>query len=162
LAITADQKTRIRDLVEQLNAHDALDAALRKRGVSSINSLTGVQAEEIAAKLWQKLCLRKADAATGPAPSQLPDDAREAQNAGPCTQAQIDLAKQLIGELEQLQPGITKRIKAKLSEAGLSKIADLCLADCERFLQQLGKRNIEEFFAASLAKPVKQEGHQGN
>lgn len=150
--ITPDQKARIRDLVEKLQAHASLEKALAKRNVASINSLTYKDAEDIAKGLFNVYCQRQADAAAGD--SKIDQQAREAQNAGPCTRAQVDLAKGLIAELEQMQPGITKKIKAKLTEAGLAKVCDLTLGDCERFLQQLGRRNIEEFLAASLSKPT--------
>lgn len=150
-SITSEQKTRIRDLVAELDASAALEKALAKRGVNSINSLKFSDAAEIIGKLWDKACQRRADATAGA--STLPPDARQAENAGPCTAAQVELAKQLVAELEQMQPGISKKIKAKLVAAGLSKISDLTLGDCERLLQQLGRRNIEEFLAASLAKP---------
>lgn len=150
--ITPEQKTRIRDLVVELDAAASLEKALAKRGVSSINSLTFSQAAEILKKLWDTACQRRADATAGA--STLPTDARQAENAGPCTAAQVELAKSLISELEQLQPGVSKKIKAKLVEAGLSKISDMTLGDCERLLVQLDRRNVEEFFAASLAKPT--------
>lgn len=150
--ITPEQKTRIRDLVAELDASAALERALAKRGVNSINSLKFSDAADILAKLWDKACQRRADATAGA--STLAADTRQAENAGPCTAAQVELAKTLVAELEQLQPGISKKIKAKLVAAGLSKISDMTLGDCERFLGQLGRRNIEEFFAASLAKPA--------
>jgi hypothetical protein len=148
---TPQQRERIQSLAAELDAHQAVEAALRKRGVSSLNSLSYDDANAIGDKLWQRLAQQKADAAAGQ--SRLADDAREAQNAGPCSQAQVDMAKSLIAELEQVQPGATAKIRDKIKAAGLAKLADLSMGDMERFLSQLGNRNVEAFFAADLARP---------
>jgi hypothetical protein len=156
--ITREQKDAIRKLVNELGAQDSLEAALKKRGVSSINSLTYNQAGEIVAKLTaakqkQELAVEVAGQ------TKLPDPTTEAALAGPCTQAQIAIAKQLIEEINQLQPGIVSKIKAKLKDAGLAKISDLSMRDCDSLLAQLGKRNLDAFFAAELAKPKAPAGN---
>lgn len=148
---TAQQRERIQRLAQELDAHQAVETALKKRGMSSLHSLSYDQANEIGDKLWQKSCQAKADATAGE--SKLPADAREAQNAGPCSQAQVDMAKSLIAEIEQMQPGTAAKVRAKIQAAGLAKLADLSMGDMERFLNQLGNRNVEAFFAADLARP---------
>lgn len=150
--ITAAQKERIRDLVLELDATAALEKGLAKRGVNSINSLMFSDAAEIINKLWSLSCQRRADATAGA--STLPQDARQAENAGPCTQSQVDQAKRLLAEMKQVMPDVIERVKAKLMSAGLAVLADMSMGDMERFVCQLDRRNIEEFFAASLTKPA--------
>jgi hypothetical protein len=159
--VTAAQKARIRELVELLAAHDALDGALRKRGVSSVNSLTTTQAGEILARLEAaRLKAELAREVTGA--SKLPTEATSAALAGPCSQVQIDRAKALVMELEQVKPGSAAKIKQKLQAAGMQKIADLSMSDCDALLQQLAARNIEAFFTAALSKPVAAGNPTGN
>lgn len=157
--IDAAVKQRIKQLYDVLLvSQEVREAALRKRGVSSLRSLTKRQAGEILAKLEAAAKRAEIDREVAGA-SELPDAATVAHMTGPCSQEQIERAKQLITEINQLQPGIVDKIKAKLVAAGMQKIADLSMQDCNSLLAQLGRKNVEAFFVAELTKPAATSGN---
>lgn len=156
---TAAVRQRIEQLYETLAVPlETREAALRKRGVSSLRSLTKQQAGEILAKLEAAANRAEIDREVA-GKSSVPDAATVARMAGPCSQEQIERAKQLITEINQLQPGIVDKIKAKLVSAGMQKIADLSMQNCDSLLAQLGRKNVEAFFVAELTKPTVTSGN---
>jgi hypothetical protein len=157
---TADQRLRITTLFGQLGlTSDQRDAVLRKRGVSSVRSLSQEQAAELLKNLEAKYNTIKHDAAEAEAKAVLgesrqPDEAHQMLRSGPASAGQVEEAKRLLTELEQLEPGITGRLKAKLVESGFQRLADLCFDDAEQLVIGLKRRNVEAFFGAVLRKPV--------
>lgn len=143
---TGEQAQQILQLFADLQVpHEAQEAALQKRGANSIRSLKQTDAAELIVRLQAKLDQSLAD-----------PEARSMPTDGPATQPQIDQVKQLIAEVAQNgQPDIAKRVKAKLESHGLAKLADLSMAEIGRLHAALAVRNLEAFFASSLA------GHQG-
>lgn len=157
---TADQRLRITTLFGQLGlTADQRDAVLRKRGVSSVRSLTQGQAAELLKNLEAKYLSVKTQRANEEAAAVLgesrqPDEAHQMLRSGPASAVQVEEAKRLLTELEQLEPGITGKLKAKLVESGFQRLADLCFDDAEQLVIGLNRRNVETFFGAMLRRPV--------
>ena len=172
--ITRDQVNRINDLYVSLDIPmEVREAALKRRGVGSLLGLTSSQAAEILSKLEAKAAERQVAAEEGAAnlagTSQSNPAATVAFDGSPCTPDQVNQLKQLIAEVEQLQPGVTKRIKDFLLSQKLNKLADLCVSDAERLVQHLRSKAMDGFFALDLAKAharaaaaQTQEAPQGN
>lgn len=142
---TADQVTRIMDLYVALQVpFEAQQAALDKRGVRSLRSLTSDQAAEMLLKLQAK-----ADESLGE--SRADAEAFAASNSDPATQPQIDQVKQAMREIAQNgQQDIAQRVKAKLEESGLHKLSDLSMAEIGGLYMGLQAKNLELFFATTL------------
>lgn len=142
---TADQVTRIMDLYVALQVpFEAQQAALDKRGVRSLRSLTSDQAAEMLLKLQAK-----ADDSLGE--SRADAEAFAASNSDPATQPQIDQVKQAMREIAQNgQSDIAQRVKAKLEESGLRKLSDLSMAEIGGLYMALQAKNLEAFFSTTL------------
>ncbi len=168
--ITREQIKRINHLYVELDVPlETRDAALKKRGASALVALTAVQADEILQKLEAKAAERRvaAEKATETLAGESKADpaATVAFNYSPCTPGQVSRIKELIREVEQLQPGLTARIKAFLESNKLTKLADLCISDAERLIQHLGAKSLDLFLAQDLAKAKANqagEGQSGN
>ena len=74
-----------------------------------------------------------------------------------CTPDMAAKAKQLIGELHQTDQTILPRIKKSLNAAGLAAIANMTVADCERLIACLERKEAEQFFDRELSKPTPTE-----
>lgn len=147
--ITDHQRKRIEELYDLLGVDpESRDRALANRKANSLRNLSTEQAGDILAKLEGARLNRELESDK----SNLDDAATSAALAGPCSQHQIDQAKALVQELEQMQPGVSAKIKAKLKAAGMQKLSELTIANMDSLLQQLSVRNIEAFFAANLTK----------
>ena len=165
--ITREQINRINDLYVSLDIPmEVRDAALKKRGVGSLLGLTSSQADEILSKLEAKAAERQVAAEAGAADvagtSQSNPAATVAFDGSPCTPDQVNQVKILIAEVEQMQPGITKRIKEFLLSHQLNKIADLCVSDAEKLVVHLRKRNLDGWFALDLAKAAARADANGS
>ena len=170
--ITREQLNRINDLYVTLSIPmEVREAALKKRGVGSLLGLTSAQAVEIMANLEAKAAERQVAAESVAADlagqSKLNPAATVAYDGSPCTAVQIGRIKELIAEVEQLQPGLSKRIKEFLVSQQLNKIADLCISDADRLIKHLHAKSLDAWFAQDLAKAavraaVQQEAPQGN
>lgn len=170
--ITREQVNRINDLYVSLDIPmEVREAALKKRGVGSLLGLTAAQAAEILSKLEAKAAERQVAAESSAADlagqSKLNPAATVAFDNSPCTSVQVNRIKELISEVEQLQPGMTKRIKEFLVSHQLNKIADLCISDADRLIQHLHAKSMDAWFAQDLAKAAvrattEQEAPQGN
>ena len=145
----AGQVSRITNLYVELNVpFEVQEAALAKRGVKTLRSLTYGQAGELLEKLEGK----RVAAQAADEQSRNDESATSLDVDGPATQVQIDQVKQLIAEVAQNgQPDIAKRVKAKLESSGLQKLADLSIEEIGRLYAALQIKNIEAFFALSLA-----------
>lgn len=158
-SITDAQRRRIERLYEQLNVSpEVRDKALRSRNVNSLRNLSNQQAGEILAKL--EAADRKAEIARQATQvggeSTLPAEATSALLTGPCSPEQVQRAKALIVEMQQMSAGtnVSAQIKSKLVASGLNTLADLSMGDMDRLLQQLAARNIAKWIESQLSKPV--------
>lgn len=154
--ITDAQRKRIEELYDLLNvAPESRAKALSTRKANSLRNLSTEQAADILAKLEgaakQRASKAAADANANADTSKLDGSATGTTLAGPCSQEQIDRAKALVVELEQMQPGISAKIKAKLKRHGLEKLSSLTMAEMDSLLQQLAVKNIEKFFEMTFA-----------
>jgi len=142
---TSVQRSQITGLFEQIGLSlEQRSAVLSKRGVSALRSLTFDQASELLTNLERK-------AGTLDEKSKQPPDASYAPVAGPCSQGQIDeLKKDLLPMLAQSNPELYGKLIAKLKAFG--KLADLSFEQARSLIQQVGAKNLEAFFAASLVK----------
>jgi len=150
---SGEQVTAITDLYVTLQVpYEAQQAALAKRGVNSLRSLTSDQAAEMLAKLrW------KAEQLDADNQSTADPEAIVASNSDPATQPQIDQAKQLMRELSQSgDADIAQRVKAKLESQGMAKLADLSMAEIDGLCRALQLKNLEAWTAATL------RGHRKN
>lgn len=150
---TGEQVTDITALYVTLQVpYEAQQAALAKRGVNSLRSLTADQAAEMLATLQAKAEQLDADNQSNADP-----DAIAASNSDPATQPQIDQAKQLMRELAQIgDADIAQRVKAKLESQGMAKLADLSMAEIDGLCRALQLKNLEAWTAATL------RGHRKN
>jgi len=155
---TKQQRDEIERLFAALNlSAESRNAVIAKRGVGALIGLSFEQADELI-----KGCAAKLAAATQTAAdnaggqSAVSPAATTILNRGPCTQPQIEQAKSLLKELEQLKPGSVAKFKEKMRASGKEQIKDLTVDDCSLLIVQLGKKALDAFFAASL-EPVKFE-----
>jgi hypothetical protein len=156
---TKQQREEIERLFAALNlSPESRNAVIAKRGVGALIGLSAEQADELI-----KGCTAKLAAATQAAAdnaggqSAVSPAATTILNRGPCTQPQIEQAKSLLKELEQLKPGSVAKFKEKMRDSGKEQIKDLTVDDCSLLIVQLGKKALDAFFAASL-EPVKFDG----
>jgi len=152
--VRKEQLETIRLLARKLElTADQQAAMLAKRGCQAGHNLSANQAKELTAKLNGLLAAKEAAAAAGEG-SQATGDKSSADNIEPCTPAQVDEAKRLLTEFEQIKPGTIARMKAKLKASGLGKIADLSINDCERLTQALQFKKMDAFFQVDLEGAV--------
>jgi len=155
---TKQQRDEIERLFAALNlSAESRNAVIAKRGVGALIGLSFEQADELIKGCTAKLAAAAqvaADDAGGQ--SAVSPAATTILNRGPCTQPQIEQAKALLKELEQLKPGSVAKFKEKMRDSGKEQIKDLTVDDCSLLIVQLGKKALDAFFAASL-EPVKFE-----
>lgn len=153
---TGEQSTRIVELlgVLQPKAED-IEAMKQRRGVNAWRQLTFTAADELIGKLKQAIDQKKAAASVSAASTvtAVATPIPGVRNTDPATIEQQNRIRQLGGEVEQLQPGFTAKLVAKLRESGLARLADLTVSEADDLIQQLVVKNLDAFFAASL------EGH---
>jgi hypothetical protein len=71
----------------------------------------------------------------------------------PCSEHQIEQIKQAIDEAAQTGvPDIVSRIKSKLADAGMQKIAELSVAGAEGLLAAIKTKTLEQFFVSDLQR----------
>jgi len=130
-------RKQIEGLYEELQVPlETREAALKKRGVNSLRSLTAGQAAEILAKL------EVAKAKRSP-------PVQEMQVAGPATAEQVAQIKSLCGEIKETHPELLSKLAARMKAAGL-KFAGLTFEQARALIEQLKLRNLESFFSQSL------------
>lgn len=145
---TAEQSALIRDLFAELNlSAEQQQSILAKRKANVIRNLTSEQADVLIANLKDRIATINAN------PKKLEGEFVDA----PCRDDQVAKIKSQLVELNQAMPGIVDRFKAKLSECGVGKIAELSIRDADRVIQQLQAKQIEAFFEMSLSKWVPSE-----
>lgn len=144
---THTQVEQIRNLYSVLGiGPDQQAEILRNKGVSSLRSLTAKTAYEMLGKLQATAAeIANKDEST-PDPAQ----GQSMELDGPCSADQVATIKTLATEIEQLQPGITGKIREKLLVAGLQKLADLTCREADVLLQALRIKNLEAFFTAAI------------
>lgn len=139
---------KIRTLYDALAVpHEKQDEILQRYGAGALIGLSQEQAEEILAKLEGLAARQTAATAAAPAGSEPEPVVVD----GPCSQELSDKIKSLLAELAQsFDREIASKVKQKLTDAGLAKIADLTLAEAEGLLSALQSRQTAAFFEASL------------
>lgn len=143
---TKQQRDEIERLFVALNlSAESRAKALSKRGVGAVIGLSQEQAAELITACTEKLA-----SVAGGQSAVNPPAGQSVPNRGPCTQPQIDQAKGLLKELEQLKPGAIAKFKEKMRSAGKEQIKDLTVDDCSTLIVDLSKRALDAFFAASL------------
>lgn len=141
---STEQRSRLRDLFEAVGVTpEQREKALAKRGAKSVMQLTFDQAAELIVALETKL---NAAAANVAGESRLPAETRSADKTGAVTQTLVDDCKALMANDFEL----VKRVKAHLTQAGKTKLSDLCHEDVEALHAALKTKNLELFFARSL------------
>lgn len=93
---------------------------------------------------------RQAEAEIDAAPVVDPAQGQSMEIDGPCTADQVATIKTIATEIEQLQPGITAKVRVKILEAGLQKLADLSCREADMLIQTLRLKNLEAFFTAKI------------
>ena len=147
-----EQVKRITDLFVELSIPvEARDAALKKRGVSSVRSLTIAQADELLANLEAKYKAAEA--------SRLPENVTSFPVTAPCTQTQIDAVKQMVAEIAEGNAGFPEKYKSYLAKQGKQRTADLNVREADAMLATLRMENLEQFFERSLTQMVEDHQH---
>lgn len=139
---TGAQSSEINSLFSDLRVTpDQMEIILGKRGVKNVRSLTVVQADELLAGLREKLAKRMASAQEHP----------KATPKTQCTPEQAEQAKKLLQEMEQMKPGTSAQIRARMSATGkVRKISDLSNEDCEALIAAAKARNIDLFLTRNI------------
>lgn len=160
---TGAQVQRVLDLYVKLQVPvEAQEAALKKRSCNSLRSLTAQQADEMIGKLESLAAKIAADRVVADQSKANPAAVKATDNS-PAGQTQIDEAKNLMRQVSQNgQPDIADRVKAKLMQSGLSKLADLSMAEIDRLNKALSIRNLEAFFTTSLQGHASQASQAKN
>lgn len=144
---THTQVEQIRNLYGVLGiGPDQQAEILRNKGVSSLRSLTF----KVAGAMLDKLQATAAEIANKEEAAIDSAAGQSMELDGPCSADQVTTIKTLATEIEQLQPGITGKVKAKILAAGLQKIADLTCREADVLLQALRIKNLEAFFTAAI------------
>jgi hypothetical protein len=150
---THSQVEQIHNLYSLLGIDaDTQTEILRKKGVGSLRGLTTQVAAEMLIKLQANAATvaRQAEAEIDAAPVVDPAQGQSMEIDGPCTANQVATIKTIATEIEQLQPGITAKVRVKILEAGLQKLADLSCREADMLIQALRLKNLEAFFAAKI------------
>lgn len=158
---TAEQCEAIRDLFASLDIpHDKQEAILQKRNANALRNLSSQQAGELIANLQALQAKRQQEAselAKASKPTTPPEMSQSINE--PCGDELVKQIKDLMLEVSQ-RPGnhdLVGRVKAKLADHGIERLADLTLVEARTLLDALQARNLETFFEASLTgyKPEK-------
>lgn len=142
---------------------EARGKVLAKRGVNTVNALSADQAVEMLANLDAAI-QKKRQAAfdvtsgrvastqvapeTAAAPAQPVTPAIDPDE--PCTEVQVQQVKQLLGEINQTDPGFAKGFQERYWATGREKVAELHYAEAEELIHALKGKNLESFFENSL------------
>lgn len=154
---TPEQRDRLKDLFAGLDIDtDGQAVILRKRGLSSIRSLSYGQANEIIGKLEPLLMAKlsaDADAVNEATSGGGADESGQmiGRNDGPSTAEQVTKIKASLVELEQTKPGSTADCVARLNGAGFAKFAELNFDQASRLQASIEAQSISDFFEGVLA-----------
>lgn len=147
---TVAQTNEIRELFEKLGIdHEAQEEILAKKSCKSLRNLTFAQAQEMLEKLRaaeRQVAAESQDHAT----DRTPPVEEGSKVHGPCTADQVAAIKRLAEEIEQMQPGITGKVVAKLKESGIAKLADMTFDEARILESALRVKNLEEFLIAKV------------
>lgn len=153
---TAAQSSRLTDLYASLGLSvEQIEKALKKRGASSNRGLKFEAAVELIGTLEGALANKQLtapeveQAAADVAGESRKSPSSDSHPAGPATPQQIEKAKALLQELNQVSPPQFNRYVAHMKTHGL-KVADLSAAECEVLLGDLMTKQLAAFFDLSL------------
>ncbi len=146
---TTEQSIRIRELFDQLQVPaEKREAALAKRGAATIRNLTHEAAATFIASL-EAMATKLTTSMVGE--SRANPAAINQDNCDPCTEIQVNTARELIKDLaQQIGPQIAQQIKSRLQACGLEKIADLTVSECACLLNALSLKNLEVWASQAL------------
>lgn len=130
---------------------------LAKRNVSSVRSLTEVQAAGLLTNLRQLAASNAAKELLAKKEAQAEAAANDTETsmsiAGPATEEQVTAIKAAISAAMQAgAKGLADEIKAHLQSNGLGKLADMCWADARDMIEALKSKNMAAFFQQALVK----------
>lgn len=138
---TADQSNRVKELFGLLEVSpEKRTEILAKRKAATVRNLTATQADELISALQKKLDARSASGSqTEPSKTSLTD-------------AEIvDRVKELVKQVNQVQPGVAAKIREKLATAKAEKLADLRREDLLSLLSALqAPHDIEKYFGVVM------------
>jgi len=167
---TSAQSATIKELFATLGMNaDQIANSLKKRGANNIRSLkfeaaselvgalsgalerkhlAAFEASRIAAEQAEQATLdATVESATGGS-RQTPGNETTSQH-GPATPEQVEEAKQVLKQLNQVDSAMFNRWKAHMDSHGM-KIADLSAGECQTLLDGLKKKVLARFFDLSL------------
>lgn len=154
---TGSQSAQLNDLYAALAlSADQIEKALKKRGAANNRGLKFEAAAELLDTLTAALAKKQLTAAeVETAAAEVAGESRQNPNnvtnhpSGPATPEQIDQAKALLKELNQVSPAQFNRWKAHMDSKQL-KIADLSASECSVLLGDLQSKTLAAFFDLSL------------
>lgn len=154
---TGAQSVQLNDLYAALAlSADQIEKALKKRGAANNRGLKFEAAAELLDTLTAALAKKQLTAAeVETAAAEVAGESRQNPDnvtnhpAGPATPEQIEQAKALLKELNQVSPAQFNRWKAHMDSKQL-KIADLSTSECSVLLGDLQTKTLAAFFDLSL------------
>ncbi len=143
---SGEQVGRIFGLQNSLSLYaEQMNKILAKRGAKTVTDLTPAQADEIIARLSEKLA---AKVASGGQPGEGVTGVRDSD---PCPAELVAQIKNELVQWEQTEPGVTEKFCGQLKGAGFNLIADMNTGQARELLGQLQIRNMSNFFDSALA-----------
>lgn len=160
---TDEQITDLRGLAELLKlTTQQIGDCLREHGADRFAGLSRAAADKIATA-WHNLAAEAAQvqselveqaeeraAIVSVEAQQEAEDAYAMSVDEPCSAEQVEQIKALVVEVEQISPGVKDKLRQKLHDSGLKKIADLSFGDARRLINLLEVRAVEAFFNSVL------------
>ena len=153
---TGEQISRMTELFKELKVPaDKQLEAFANRGADSIASLSPEDANGIIESLEARL-QAKVDETAGE--SKADGEAVSEPLDGPCSEEQINTIKTLMRQVAQREgyADIATRVKAKLADHGMAKLADLSHMEARSFIHAMTGENAMTFFEMDL------KGHSKN
>jgi hypothetical protein len=164
---TDKQIADLRGLAELLRlSTQQIGDCLREHGADRFAGLSRAAADKIATQ-WHNLAAESAQvqselveqaeeraAIVSVEAQQEAEDAYAMSVDEPCSPEQVEQIKALVVEVEQISPGVKDKLRQKLHDSGMKKIADLSFGDARRLINLLEVRAIEAFFASTLTPGV--------
>ena len=164
---TDEQIANLRGLAEVLKlTTQQIGDCLREHGADRFAGLSRQAADKIAGA-WHNLAAEAAQvqselveqaeeraAIVSVEAQQEAEDAYAMSIDEPCSAEQVEQIKTLVVEVEQISPGVKDKLRQKLHDSGLRKIADLSFGDARRLINLLEVRAVEAFFNSAITPGV--------
>lgn len=164
---TDEQIANLRGLAELLKlTTQQIGDCLREHGADRFAGLSRAAADKIAGA-WHDLAaeaaqvqselVEQAEERAAIVSVELQQEAEDAYAMSidePCSSEQVEQIKSLVVEVEQISPGVKDKLRQKLHDSGLKKIADLSFGDARRLINLLEVRAVEAFFDSAITPGV--------